>query len=42
MGETAAPIGEVISVTADDPSVALYDLEDAGLEDCCLNFRPRQ
>lgn len=28
-GETAAPIGEVISVTADDPSVALYDLEDA-------------
>ena len=28
-GEIAAPIGEVISVTADDPSVALYDLEDA-------------
>ena len=28
-GEIAAPIGEVINVTTNDPSVALYDLEDA-------------
>ena len=28
-GEIVAPIGEVISVTANDPIVALYDLEDA-------------
>jgi len=28
-GEIATPIGEVTSVTADDPRVALYDLEDA-------------
>ncbi len=28
-GEIAAPIGEVTSVTADDPPVALHDLEEA-------------
>ncbi|MDG2033428.1 MAG: AIR synthase-related protein, partial [Rhodospirillales bacterium] len=28
-GEIAAPIGEVTSMIADEPRVALYDLEDA-------------